>query len=143
MFTVLIGGCGVAPIRQEFNLPEQRVDAPLENTSQIKLVIYNDSNKLMYSIDGSGKINISIDNKGAGQLRIGRFIVLALERGNHKIQLHHRDVFNFKSNHLININNPVNYLKIYSKISSNGAEIVDQKPDNFDTKFVAAYSGKQ
>ncbi|MBU4487934.1 MAG: hypothetical protein KKI13_02565 [Candidatus Omnitrophica bacterium] len=100
--------------------------------------MFNDSNFLLYGIDGSRKINISIDGKGVGQLSIGQYVVVETNEGKHMIHLTHKDIADFNSDHVIDIKEPESYLKIYSKTTSNGADLVN-KPGAFEAEFRHAY----
>ena len=130
-------GCAATPPAREVNLPKQSINELLEDTL-IQLVIFNDSNSLMYGLDGSGKINIHHNGKGVGQLKIGQYVILAVKEGSHTIDLLHKDIVNLSSTHQISVSSSPAYLKIYSKVTSNGAELVS-KPESFESKFKPAY----
>jgi hypothetical protein len=136
---LLINGCAIAPPQQEIALPDQSIAAPVDEMSRSKVVIFNASNPVLFGIDGSGVINIHIDGKGVGQLAIGKYVVVQLDKGVHKLELAHRDVGIMASSHEIHLTDSIQYLKIYAKVSSNGAEVVN-KPEKFESKFTAAYS---
>lgn len=133
-----LSGCAATPPAREIDLPNQVLSESLNDESKIKVIVYNDSNKLLYGIDNSGKINIHLNGKGVGQLKIGQYVVLAIEKGEHAFDLLHRDLVNFSSSHKINFTESPTYLKIFAKVTSNGAEIVE-KPENFEEKFKAAF----
>lgn len=130
-------GCAATPPVSEVQLPSQLLNEPPGN-GRIQLIIFNDSNALMYGLDGSGKINIHHNGKGVGQLKIGQYVILSVEEGSHNIDLLHKDIVNFDSTHQLLVSDSPTYLKIYAKVTSNGAEIVS-KPDNFESKFKPAY----
>jgi hypothetical protein len=136
--SVLICGCAALPIKQEIPLPPQVIGQPPSKEGMVRLVIFNNSDFLLYGLDTSGRINVSIDGKGVGQLNIGRYVVVEISEGEHAIDLVRRDIADFHSSHLVDIKEPESYLKIYSKITSNGAELVE-KPADFDDKFTAEY----
>lgn len=133
----VLAGCAATPPLTEVLLPPQSISAQPEE-GLIQLVIFNDSNFLMYGLDGSGKINIHQDGQGVGQLRIGQYVILAVAEGLHTIDLLHKDLVNFSSTHEISVGSSQTFVKIYAKVTSNGAEIVP-KPENFDLEFSPAY----
>ena len=138
LLAAFFAGCAVAPPAQEVYLPDQDLSSPRENSELSRLVIYNDSNSLMYGLDGSGKINVFLDGKGVGQLSIGQYVMVEVSEGEHTIDLAHKDMAVFKSTHVVEIKGPEEFLKIYAKVTSNGAEIVPA-PEDFSQSFKAAY----
>lgn len=96
--------------------------------------MYNNSNKFLYGIDGSGKINISLDNKGIGRLSIGQYVIVETTLGMHTIDLEHRDILLFRSSHTILITENNNFLQIYSTPASNGADITE-KPESLESTY--------
>lgn len=135
---ILISACGATPPVREVTLPEQKLGVESADRAHSKLVLFNDSNRVMYGMDGSGKINIHLDGKGAGQLRIGEYLILDVTKGAHKIDLLHVDMMTFKSSHDIEVKNDEEYAKVYAKMTSNGIEIVE-KPADFESKFKPTY----
>jgi len=133
----VLASCAATPPVREVSLPSQSLNEPLKS-GVIQLVIFNDSNILMYGIDNSGKINIHHNGKGVGQLNIGQYVILSVAEGYHTINLLHKDIANFGSTHQLKVSESPTYLKIYAKVTSNGAEIVP-KPENFEEKFKPAY----
>ena len=130
-------GCAATPPVQEVSLPSQSLNKFPEDGS-IQLVIFNDSNTLLYGLDNSGKINIHFDGKGVGQLSIGQYVILSVKEGTHKIDLLHKDIVNMSSTHQVSVSDSPTYLKIHANADSNGAEVV-QKPGDFESKFKPAY----
>lgn len=130
--------CAATPPEREVLLPSQIIDQPLDDVNKIKLVIFNQSNALLYGVDGSGKINIHLNGKGVGQLQIGQYVILEVDKGRHIIDLLHRDIVNFSSSHELDVSESPSYIKIYSKMTSNGLEKV-KAIDGFESKFQVAY----
>lgn len=135
---MLLSACGATPPVREVMLPPQKLGVTSDDSSYGKLVLFNDSNRLMYGMDGSGKINIHLNGKGVGQLRIGEYVILDVAKGAHKLDLLHVDLMTFKSSHDLEIAKDEEYVKIYAKMTSNGVEIVE-KPVDFEAKFKPAY----
>ncbi len=124
---------------QEVGLPSQTLDSSVSDSELQRLIIFNDSNFLLYGIDGSGKINVYVNGKGVGQLPIGTYVIVELEIGTHEIELEHRDIKMFKSTHKVAIRNDQQFLKIYSTMTSNGADLVD-RPEDFAATYDPAYA---
>ena len=135
---VLLFGCGARPIKREVVLPDQVIGQVPSKTGNSRLVIFNDSNMFLYGIDGSDKINVSLDGKGVGQLEIGQFLIVETTSTSHVIDLMHWDLLTYESVHKIDISEPEVFLKIYSKLISNGAEIVS-KPKDFSLTYESKY----
>jgi hypothetical protein len=131
-------GCAAAPPNQDFTLPSQILSDPVRDSRLKRLVIYNDSNGLIYGLDNSGKINVYLNGMGVGQLPIGKYVIVAIEGGTHTIKLEHRDIKLFKSTHEIMVSDDLQYLKISSTMTSNSAEIVPQ-PDEFSASYNPQY----
>ena len=134
----ILWGCAAPPIKQEVQLPSQVLNQvqPAEGSSFV--VIYNDSNRVKYGIDGSGKINITLDGKGVGQLAIGEYVMVETSPGIHTVHLLHRDIMNFDSTHEFPASDRLRFVKIYSKMTSNGLEVTG-RPRNFESEFSPAY----
>jgi hypothetical protein len=134
----ILSGCAATPVQQEVQLPSQSIDQAAPSEGRSFVVMYNDSNQLMYGIDGSGKINVSLDGKGVGRLSIGRYVVVETSIGSHTVDLAHRDMMIFDSTHELEVPNQLTFVRIYSKVTSNGLEITE-RPEDFESEFSAAY----
>jgi len=114
-----------------------KADLAIKTTdpTQTKLVVFNASNRLLFDTYGSGRINIEIDGKGLIQLNIGQYIQVIVSRGEHHLQLLHKDLFNFRSQHHIDLTGPEAYVKIWATLFSNKVRIVPELPENFASDF--------
>lgn len=135
---ILICACGATPPVRDVTLPEQKLGMAPIGPAYSKLVLFNDSNRALYGMDGSGKINVHLDGKGVGQLRIGEYVILDVTKGMHKIDLLHVDMMSFKSTHDVEVEQDEEYAKVYAKMTSNGIEIVE-KPKDFESRFKPSY----
>lgn len=88
----------------------------------------------MFGIDRTGRLYIDVDKKPMGQLNIGQYVELELEKGKHQINLLHKDIFDFKSTHQIETDDKPTFLRVFAKITSNGIEVVP-KPAGFESKY--------
>ncbi len=135
---LILTGCAAVPPERETALPNQTVDHPASEPGLKRLIIFNDSNALLHGIDNAGRMNVYLNGKGVGQLPIGRYVVIELESGTHELQLEHRDLKLFKSTHSIRVLEDNQFLRIYSTMTSNGAETVE-RPEDFEDVYVPAF----
>ena len=131
---LLLTGC-LAPIKSEIPLAGSSLAVKATNPNDTKLVIFNDSNALLYGLDGSGRINVSLDGKGVAQLNIGRYAQVIVPKGTYQLDLQHLDLARFSSHHQIDLKNSESFLEIRSTQTSNEAELVSRLPDNFERYF--------
>ena len=136
VFFVLLAGCAVAPIQREIDLPDQNLAQSPADDSKARLIMFNNSNKFWFGMDGSGKINVSLDGKGVCRLGIGEFVIVETNPGEHRIDLEHRDMALFKSSHTINAAEGNNFIQVFATPASNVAEITP-KPDSFENAYSA------
>jgi len=135
---LVIAGCSLTPAPNEVTLPCQDFNVPFDNSEDSQLVIFNDTNKFLYGLDGTGKLNVSTDGRSVGQLDIGEYVVLTANRGKHKIDLEHWDLFHFSSAHEITVEDRQIFLRVKAKATSNEAVVVD-RPVDFNDDFNAAF----
>ncbi len=133
---VLLAGCAVTPIQREIELPTQDLAQSTAGDSKARLIMFNNSNKFWFGMDGSGKINIALDGKGVCRLSIGEFVIVETNPGEHKIDLEHRDMALFKSSCTINAVEKDSFIQVYATPTSNAAEITS-KPDSFEYSYRA------
>lgn len=134
----LLCGCAAIPVKQEVPLPSQMIGQAPSEEGMVRLVIFNDSDFLLYGLDNSGKINVSINGKGVGRLSIGHYVIVEVSEGKHTVHLEHKDIVDFHSDHVIDIKEAENYLRISAKMTSNKAELV-KKPADFEGEFIPEY----
>lgn len=134
----LIGCADLKKPPLEIELPSQDWDLLETSENHSKVIIFNSSNKLLYGPDGTGKINISLNEKSIGQLNIGEYLVLELAQGSHTINLLHKDIVLFRSEHEVIITDESKFIKIYAKLTSNGLELVEE-PKDFKEKYRNAF----
>ncbi len=133
---ILLFGCAVAPIQREIELLSQDIAQPVSDTSKVRLVLFNNSNRFLYGMDGSGKINVSLDGKGLCRLSIGEYVIVETLPGKHTIDLEHRDMALFKSSCTISADEKINYVQVFATPASNVAEIT-AKPESFKKSYSA------
>lgn len=137
-----LAGCTMAPIKSEWPLMGSNLSLKSTDPSQAKMLIFNNSSKLMFGSDNTGLINIKLNGKGAGSLDIGEYIQLQVLRGKHKLELVHRDLFDFggfKSEHEIEITGDSIIIEIAATPVSNKIQIHKEIPPDVP-KFFFPYS---
>lgn len=135
LITTLAGCVGLKPPAYEVSLPEQKLLPDEDDENRSHVVIFNSSNSLLYGSDGSGKMNISINGRGVGQLKIGEFLVVELDRGLHKVQLTHQDIFTIESTHTLHTRRRVHYIDVYAQLFSNGFEHAKRIPRDYKAAY--------
>ena len=133
----LLGACSTVAPQQEVTLPSQDIGANPADGAH-RLVIFNDSSRLLFGLDHSAKINVFLGGRGVGQVDIGQYIIVDVPAGANAIELVRKDLRSFRSTVNVDISGQTTFLRVHAKPASNGAEVIG-KPDDFDKKFKAAY----
>ncbi len=136
--SVLFTGC-LTPVKNEIPLAGGDLSVRATRTNETKLVVFNDSNSLLYGLDGSGRINVTLDGKGLAQMSIGRYAQVITSVGQHEIDLAHFDIGPFRSHHSIELSAPESFLKIYATPVGNEIDLVPVLPQDFEKKFKPIY----
>ena len=134
VLSLFLAGC-LTPLKNEIPLAGGDLSARATKTNETKLVFFNDSDFLMFGIDSTGRINVTLDGKGVAQLNIGRYAQVITSKGRHTIDLVHRDIFHFRSHHVIELNDPDSFLKIYATPVGNAVKLLPVLPPGFVIKF--------
>ena len=130
----LISACAVSPVKQDIELPIQDLNQPLLDEKMVRLVMYNNSNKLWFGVDGSGEVNITLDGKGVCRLGNGEYVIVEIFPGDHTFDLEHRDFVLFKSSYTLSVNEKLTFMQVFATPVSNVAEITE-KPELFEKKY--------
>ena len=130
----LLAGC-LTPVANEIPLVHGDLSAKASNPNDTKLVIFNDSNFLMYGLDQTGRINVSLNGKGLTQINIGRYAQVIVPKGTCQVYLVHWDTDKFASQHEFDLTNDESFLEIHAKITSNEANLLSELPEDFEKKF--------
>lgn len=123
--------CSLKPIQSEFSL-QRTFSNPviIGEFDNGKILIYNGAG-FNNKIDNSSSVNVWINNKPLGQLMSNEFAVIYLLPGKYEFTLIHKDVKNFSSNHIIEIDNDTKVICVKPTITSNKVEITNTIPNNF------------
>ena len=134
----LTSGCStIETLTPEFSLPSQSLDTTVAQ-GQRRVVFFNTSNSLLFGADGSGKINIKLNNKALASLKIHEYVQIFLEPGSYDLYLAHLDIATFKSNYKINIAEDDVFIKVYSQPTSTNYKMVEELPADFSKKYTPA-----
>jgi len=131
---LLLSGC-LTPVQSEIPLAQGDLSVKATNTNDTKLLIFNDSDHVLYGLDGSGRINVKLNGKGVAQLHNGQYLQVILQKGSYRVDLAHLDMVKFSSKYQIELTNSESFLEIRSTPTSNHAEIVPALPPNFERDF--------
>jgi hypothetical protein len=131
---LLFVGC-LTPVRNEIPLVRGGWSAMAGNTNETRLVIFNNSNYLLYGLDGSGRINVRLNGRGVAQIKVGYYAQVMMPKGACRVNLVHRDREDYATEHEVELTGPETFLEIGAISFSNRAKIVSTLPDDFENKF--------
>src|SRR6266568_8306392 len=98
LLPLLLTGC-LTPVANEIPLAYDDLSVKPGNTNDTRLVIFNDSNFVLYGLDGSGRINVKLNGKGVAQIHVGYYAQAIVPKGTYQVDLMHRDTADFASRH--------------------------------------------
>ena len=126
-FAICSSSCALSSITSDYNFENSNMqEVSLAKLGDGKVLVYNDVN-FMHTLDNTGRVNVWIDDKPAGQIRASEYIIYTLSPGKHQIRLLHVDVVNIRSSHEISVENATKVVKIKATSVS--------KSISFKTKF--------
>ena len=132
---IFISGCCMAPIKTELPLLENNIAIKNEDSSKVKMIIFNSTNKILFGPDMTGRINIKLNDKAIGGLNIGEYTQLIIPKGKHRLELVHLDMVYFKSYHdLVAEKDPL-IVEIWATPVSNSLWTLDNLPADFINNF--------
>lgn len=131
---LLLAGC-LTPVKNEIPLAGPDLSLPATNPNETRLVIFNDSNYLLYGLDGSGRINVKLNGRGLTQLKVGYYVQVIVPRGSCEVGLLHVDQEYYSTTHQIELTGPEAFLEVRVTGFSNEARLVPALPPNFEKKF--------
>ncbi len=129
---LVLNSCALRPITSSYDYQKNKVERiDFDKLGNGRILIYNGANAL-HKIDNTARLNIWIDEKPMGQIRASEYAIIELEKGTYDFKLLHVDMFNFKSNHKIEIDEKTKIIKIKPTVTSNELTITNTLPNNFD-----------
>lgn len=129
-----MGGCGIAPMPSEYRNFKSLDEGPKAGNT-VRIVVYNSTSGLKYSLDKSGDLNMKIGGKAVGHVPMKGYRIIELEAGHHEVYLEHRDVWKMGSNHTIEIKPGSKAISISAFEFTHVLEVLDDLPFNFDAAY--------
>lgn len=125
----LQGCAGPTVLRAEIPILGPDISATPSVQGESKVLFFNNSNKLLFGIDNTGKVGIYVDGKGLGVLQIGQYVQISLPRGPHRIELVHVDIVEFRSSHSLEVGSEAAYVEVFATPVSNDLNVFSSLPE--------------
>ena len=93
----------MAPVRPELPLLGNDLSVRSTSSDHAKLVLINNSSKLLHGADGTGLINVRLDGKAVGGPNIGEYLQIQVPKGRHTLEVCHLDVIKLRTEQEINV----------------------------------------
>jgi hypothetical protein len=132
---LFLAGC-LTPVKNEMPLAKDDLSTMPADTNHTKLVIFNDSAFMSYGLDGSGRINVTINGKGLGQIKVGRYAQVIVPKGKCQVDLMHRGMSDCFSQYDFEFSGSESFLEIAATPFSNEANCVSALPKDFEKKYM-------
>ena len=131
---MMLAACASPRITPQTKLPGQRLTESTPGQKS-RVVFFNSSNRAMYGVDKSGRIDIYIDGAALATVDIGEYVQTFLPKGDHQVELRHRDMVWMKSTHRLDVDREAEWVRVYCQVFSNGFQVTHQPPPNFAADF--------
>lgn len=127
-----LSGCVIPPVTPQVSHlgPDLSVKATSPNES--KVLLFNNSSRLMFGVDNTGRINVWLNGRGVASLDIGEYVQISVPRGRHTLELLHRDIIEFRTSHELNVAGDTAIVEIAASILSNEFRVNDVLPREND-----------
>lgn len=122
-------GCMVAPIQSELPLLAVDLEQRSTQSGEVVMILFNNSSKLMYGLDSTGRINVRLNGKAVGGPNIGEYVMLQIPKSKHRLLLSHLDLIEFKSEHDIEAADDQLIVEMAATPISNSIQIHKKLPD--------------
>jgi hypothetical protein len=127
----VLAGCAAPVVLQpEVPILGPELDAHAAVPGETKVMFFNNSNKLLFGIDNTGKVGVWINGKGLAVLQIGDYVQVSLPRGRQAIELAHVDIGTFRSAHDLMVGEEPLYVEVYATAMSNEMKVFQSLPAN-------------
>ncbi|MFD0799209.1 hypothetical protein ACFQZJ_17170 [Maribacter chungangensis] len=115
-------------IKSEFELIKiEDNNFNLDKLGDGKILIYNGADVLHQM---TGRLNIWINSKPLGQLKLNEYVIINLENNLYDFKVQHLDLVNMRSNHEIEITAETKIIRIEPTVFSNKVTITNEAPRN-------------
>ena len=132
---ILLSGCAsLEPVVPTKPLPRQTLSTPVPD-GQTRVIFFNDSNFLMYGLDGTGTINFFLDEEPVATVPIGGWVQVFAEPREYSLKLQHHDMGLIEDTFDLSIVGEETYVRLYCGITSTKFELLESLPENFNDKF--------
>jgi len=135
---LFLTSCSLQSITTEYDILIVEKENTTNNLGDGQIMIYSGAD-WKHRIDNSAKLNVWIDGKALGQLLPREYVIVKMKKGEHKISLLHKDIANFKSEHLFQIDKDTKILKVKPTITSNKAELTNELPKKWEVYEYMSY----
>lgn len=116
---LLLSACMMAPVRPDMPHLNDDISARSTRPDEVRLVFYNNSNKLTHGLDNTGRINVWLDGKAVGGPDIGEFVQVQVPRKPYRVRLVHLDMTEMSSEHQLDATADPTYVEVRATITSN------------------------
>jgi hypothetical protein len=132
---LVVNACASVFPEKELDSDNLSIEKPFEYKELNKVIIFNDSSWLLYGYENeAGYIQIKIDGKEIGTLKTGKYLVAALKKGKHTVELLHKDTISFATTHDLEVGSDIQFFQIAAEMTSHKAMLVP-RPKNFEKRY--------
>lgn len=136
LFGTILSGCAtLAQVPAELPLASSDLSLKVTDPAQTKLLLFNASDVRMYKLDGSGRINVFLSEKGVAQLDIGQYAQLIVAKGKYTVRLTHVDLVEFTSEHTFDLTEDESILEFCATPLGHKARLRGELPTDFLVSF--------
>jgi len=129
--SLILASCSSVSKLSTYNI---EVDNSIKQNELCKVMIFNNSHQVLYS-QGTGIIDIRLDNDYYGKILIKDYIEFETNTGERNLVLEHWDLGYFTSKHEISLKKGINYIVLKAKPTSHRIEILDSISNDFIIQF--------
>lgn len=140
----LVSGCAALPsVQPEWPVWIGPVPASSPAPGATRVVFFNSSSKFPYGVDGSGLLNIRLDDRGVASLEPGQFVEIAVPAGRYGVLLTNRiyvqgpfgwEPRDINSNHMVDVSGDALFVEAYVGIVGHGLKVVPLLPEGYERK---------
>lgn len=127
IFTAL-SGCVIPPVTPQVSHLGPDLTVKAASPNEAKVLLFNNSSRLMFGVDNTGRMNVWLNGRGVASLDIGEYVQISVPYGRYTLELLHRDMFDFKTSHELNVAGDTAIVEIAASILSNEFRVHDVLP---------------
>lgn len=126
--SLALSACMMAPIKPELPHLNEDLSSRSPAPGEARLVFFNNSSKLMFGPDNSGRVNIWLNGKAIGGPNIGEYVQVQVPKGKHQLTLLHLDMFEFRSTHELEAADDLLFVEVRATVVSNEYQVHKSLP---------------